>query len=138
MRYRSTRIARVLAGQSHYPDYLLRIEGRRRSGTRLVGEHLFDHLRDEEDTITIFFFVRCFLLRFLLGGDQTWRGLEPAPTPGSHLPTVDAQELGNPSIIDSRSSLEDDPHPAHQLLRSSLAALKALQSLSLSRCEYDR
>jgi hypothetical protein len=86
VRYRSTRIVRVLAGQSHYPDYLLRIEGRRRSGTRLVGEHLFDHLRDE-DTITIFFFVRCFLLRFLLGGHQTRRGLEPALTPGSHLPT---------------------------------------------------
>jgi hypothetical protein len=106
VRYRSTRIVRVLAGQSHYPDYLLRIEGRRRSGTRLVGEHLFDHLRDE-DTITIFFFVRCFLLRFLLGGHQTRRGLEPALTPGSHLPTLGAQKPGYPSVIDPRSSLED-------------------------------
>jgi hypothetical protein len=37
----------IFAGQSHYPDYLLRGEGRRRSRARLVGEHLFDHLRDE-------------------------------------------------------------------------------------------
>jgi hypothetical protein len=68
--YRSSTISRILAGQSHYADYLLWAEGRRRSGARLVGEHLFDNLRDEN---TIFVVVVCcccccFLLRFLLGG----------------------------------------------------------------------
>ena len=61
----------ILAGQSHYPYHLLRAEGRRRSGAGLVGEHLFDHLRDE-DTITTTTFVYVlasfFLLRFFLGG----------------------------------------------------------------------
>jgi hypothetical protein len=62
-----------------------------------------------------------------------------APTPGAHLATVDAQKLGYPSIIGARvSGFQDDPHPAHQLLRtSSLAALKPLESLSLRRGEYD-
>jgi hypothetical protein len=68
VRYRSSEIARILTSQSHYLDYLLRAEGRRRSTARLVGEHLFYNLR-EEDTITTFVveFVACFLLRFLLG-----------------------------------------------------------------------
>ena len=78
MRYRSPTIARILAGQSHYPDHLLRAEGRRSSGARLVGEHLFYNLREEEEediiiittTTTTTFVVACFflLLRFLFGG----------------------------------------------------------------------
>jgi hypothetical protein len=132
-------LPRIFAGQSHYPDYLLRGEGGRRSGARLVGEHLFDHLRDEEDTITFFFFFRCLLLRFLLGGYETWCGLQPARTPSAHLFAIDVQKLGYSGVIGARGSgLEDNPRPAHQLLRTSLAALKAAQGLSLSRCEYDR
>jgi hypothetical protein len=60
----------ILAGQSHYPDYLLRGEGRRRSGAGLVGEYLLHHLRDENAiTISVVVYVLArFLLRFLLGG----------------------------------------------------------------------
>jgi hypothetical protein len=59
-------------GVSGYGSYLLRAEDRRRSTARLVGEHLFHHLRDE-DTITTTFVVVvvvccCFLFRFFLGG----------------------------------------------------------------------
>jgi hypothetical protein len=61
----------ILAGQSHYPNYLLRGEARRRSGAGLVGEHLFDHLRDENaitTSVAIVYVLARFLLRFLLGG----------------------------------------------------------------------
>jgi hypothetical protein len=101
----------IFAGQSHYPDYLLRGEGGRRSRARLVGEHLFYNLRDE-DTITFFFF-RCLLLRFLLGGYEMCCGLQPARTPSAYLFAIDAQKPGYPSIVGTRSGLEDDPHPAH-------------------------
>jgi hypothetical protein len=60
----------IFAGQSHYPDYLLRAEGRRRSGAGLVGEYLFHHLRDENafTTSILVYVLARFLLRFLLGG----------------------------------------------------------------------
>jgi hypothetical protein len=65
----------ILAGQSHYPDYLLRAEGRRRAGAGLVGEYLFHHLRDENafsTSVAIVYvlahFLLRFLFRFLLGG----------------------------------------------------------------------
>jgi hypothetical protein len=61
----------ILAGQSHYPDYLLRAEGRRRSGAGLVGEYLFHHLRDEfafTTSVAMVYVLARFLLRFLLGG----------------------------------------------------------------------
>ncbi len=60
----------ILAGQSHYPDYLFRTESRRRSRAGLVGEYLFDHLRDENaiTTSVVVYVVVRFLLRFLLGG----------------------------------------------------------------------
>jgi hypothetical protein len=61
----------ILAGQSHYADYLLRGEGRWRSGAGLVGEYLFDHLRDENATTTsiVVYVLARFLLRFLLGSN---------------------------------------------------------------------
>ena len=76
MRYGSSTITRILAGQGHYPDYLFRAEGGRRSGAGLVGEHLFDHLREEYTITTTFVVVVvvvvvvccCFLPHFLLGG----------------------------------------------------------------------
>jgi hypothetical protein len=60
----------ILAGQSDYPDYLLRAEGRRRSGAGLVGEYLSHHLRDENaiTTSVVVYVLARFLLRLLLGG----------------------------------------------------------------------
>lgn len=60
-------ISRILAGQSHYPNHLFRTEGRGRSGSWLVGEHLFDRLREENTIATTFAAAVRFLPRFLLG-----------------------------------------------------------------------
>jgi hypothetical protein len=118
-------IPRILAGQSYYPDYLLRGESRGGSTARRIGKHPLYTLPQR-------------LLGGLLRCGQKLLGIRPHPSPQARRLPIYPEHSGDPLVVVAFGGGQDDARPAHQSLGTARASRQVLKRLALSIREYDR